>query len=157
VRRRAPGHRAGGGVPRPLGPPEMTPNDLDDGRMICLNGVAPSYPAEFVIFRKAVNRRRPAHLSSGGGPAARSTSRSPCRAGPCGHLLPLAMTPAAGGTEVEMLASARAAGDVGSSSRPRASVGALSPPTAARGEPTRPRRRSGAAPLTGTQRRTMLG
>jgi phage tail sheath protein FI len=29
----------------------MAPNDLDDGRMICLNGVAPSYPAEFVIFR----------------------------------------------------------------------------------------------------------
>jgi phage tail sheath protein FI len=29
----------------------MTQNDLDNGRMICLIGVAPTYPAEFVIFR----------------------------------------------------------------------------------------------------------
>jgi phage tail sheath protein FI len=29
----------------------MTQNDLDNGRMICLIGVAPSKPAEFVIFR----------------------------------------------------------------------------------------------------------
>lgn len=29
----------------------MTQNDLDNGRMICLIGVAPLYPAEFVIFR----------------------------------------------------------------------------------------------------------
>ncbi|SFU59406.1 phage tail sheath family protein [Pseudoduganella namucuonensis] len=29
----------------------MTQNDLDNGRMICLVGVAPSRPAEFVIFR----------------------------------------------------------------------------------------------------------
>jgi phage tail sheath protein FI len=29
----------------------MTQNDLDNGRMICLIGVAPVYPAEFVIFR----------------------------------------------------------------------------------------------------------
>lgn len=29
----------------------MTQNDLDNGRMICLIGVAPTYPAEFVVFR----------------------------------------------------------------------------------------------------------
>jgi phage tail sheath protein FI len=29
----------------------MTQNDLDNGRMICLIGVAPLRPAEFVIFR----------------------------------------------------------------------------------------------------------
>lgn len=29
----------------------MTQNDLDNGRMICLVGVSPLYPAEFVIFR----------------------------------------------------------------------------------------------------------
>jgi phage tail sheath protein FI len=29
----------------------MTQNDLDNGRLICLIGVAPTYPAEFVIFR----------------------------------------------------------------------------------------------------------
>jgi len=29
----------------------MAQNDLDNGRMICLIGVAPTYPAEFVIFR----------------------------------------------------------------------------------------------------------
>ncbi len=29
----------------------MTQNDLDNGRMICLIGVAPTYPAEYVIFR----------------------------------------------------------------------------------------------------------
>jgi phage tail sheath protein FI len=29
----------------------MTQNDLDNGRMVCLIGVAPIYPAEFVIFR----------------------------------------------------------------------------------------------------------
>jgi phage tail sheath protein FI len=29
----------------------MSQNDLDNGRMICLIGVAPVYPAEFVIFR----------------------------------------------------------------------------------------------------------
>jgi phage tail sheath protein FI len=29
----------------------MTQNDIDNGRMICLIGVAPTYPAEFVIFR----------------------------------------------------------------------------------------------------------
>lgn len=29
----------------------MTPNDLDNGRLICLIGVAPLKPAEFVIFR----------------------------------------------------------------------------------------------------------
>jgi phage tail sheath protein FI len=29
----------------------MTQNDLDNGRRICLIGVTPTYPAEFVIFR----------------------------------------------------------------------------------------------------------
>jgi phage tail sheath protein FI len=29
----------------------MTQNDLDNGRMICLVGVSPVKPAEFVIFR----------------------------------------------------------------------------------------------------------
>jgi phage tail sheath protein FI len=29
----------------------MTQNDLDNGRLVCLIGVAPAYPAEFVIFR----------------------------------------------------------------------------------------------------------
>ena len=29
----------------------MTQNDIDNGRMVCLIGVAPLYPAEFVIFR----------------------------------------------------------------------------------------------------------
>ena len=29
----------------------MTQNDLDNGRLICLIGVAPTYPAEYVIFR----------------------------------------------------------------------------------------------------------
>jgi phage tail sheath protein FI len=29
----------------------MTQNDLDNGRLICLIGVSPTYPAEFVIFR----------------------------------------------------------------------------------------------------------
>ncbi len=29
----------------------MTQNDLDNGRLICLIGVAPTRPAEFVIFR----------------------------------------------------------------------------------------------------------
>jgi phage tail sheath protein FI len=29
----------------------MTPDDIDNGRLICLIGVAPVKPAEFVIFR----------------------------------------------------------------------------------------------------------
>ena len=29
----------------------MTPGDIDSGRLICLVGVAPIKPAEFVIFR----------------------------------------------------------------------------------------------------------
>ena len=29
----------------------MTQNDIDNGRLICLIGVAPTKPAEFVIFR----------------------------------------------------------------------------------------------------------
>lgn len=32
-------------------PTTMTQNDIDNGRLICLVGVAPLYPAEFVIFR----------------------------------------------------------------------------------------------------------
>jgi phage tail sheath protein FI len=29
----------------------MTQNDIDNGRLVCLIGVAPIKPAEFVIFR----------------------------------------------------------------------------------------------------------
>ena len=29
----------------------MTHNDLDNGKLICLVGVAPTKPAEYVIFR----------------------------------------------------------------------------------------------------------
>jgi hypothetical protein len=29
----------------------MTQNDLDNGRLVCLIGIAPLRPAEFVIFR----------------------------------------------------------------------------------------------------------
>jgi phage tail sheath protein FI len=29
----------------------MTQNDLDNGRLICLVGISPVKPAEFVIFR----------------------------------------------------------------------------------------------------------
>ena len=29
----------------------MTQNDLDNGRLVCLIGVAPLRPAEYVIFR----------------------------------------------------------------------------------------------------------
>jgi phage tail sheath protein FI len=29
----------------------MTQNDFDNGRLVCLIGVAPVRPAEFVIFR----------------------------------------------------------------------------------------------------------
>jgi phage tail sheath protein FI len=29
----------------------MTQDDIDNGRLVCLIGVAPAYPAEFVIFR----------------------------------------------------------------------------------------------------------
>jgi len=29
----------------------MTQNDIDNGRLVCEIGVAPTYPAEFVIFR----------------------------------------------------------------------------------------------------------
>jgi hypothetical protein len=31
----------------------MSPDDLDNGRLICLIGIAPVKPAEFVIFRIA--------------------------------------------------------------------------------------------------------
>jgi len=36
----------------------MTQNDLDNGRLVCLIGVAIIKPAEFVIFRIARRRRR---------------------------------------------------------------------------------------------------
>jgi phage tail sheath protein FI len=29
----------------------MTQNDLANGRLVCVIGVAPAFPAEFVIFR----------------------------------------------------------------------------------------------------------
>ena len=49
----------------------MTQNDLDNGRLICLIGVAPTYPAEFVIFRigqwTADARRWPDALLERGG------------------------------------------------------------------------------------------
>jgi phage tail sheath protein FI len=38
----------------------MTQNDLDNGRLVCLIGVAPLRPAEFVIFRIG-------QMASGGG------------------------------------------------------------------------------------------
>jgi phage tail sheath protein FI len=31
----------------------MTQNDIDSGKLICIIGVAPAKPAEFVIFRIA--------------------------------------------------------------------------------------------------------
>jgi phage tail sheath protein FI len=34
-----------------IGPNTMTKDDIDNGRLICLIGVAPVKPAEFVIFR----------------------------------------------------------------------------------------------------------
>ena len=45
----------------------MTQNDLDNGRLICLIGVAPLKPAEFVIFRIGQkNRRCPVVLTNSG-------------------------------------------------------------------------------------------
>ena len=42
----------------------MTQNDLDNGRLICLIGVAPTYPAEFVdLPHRPVDRRRAAELN----------------------------------------------------------------------------------------------
>jgi Bacteriophage tail sheath protein len=35
----------------------MTQRDLDNGRFVCLVGVAPLRPAEFVIFRLGANER----------------------------------------------------------------------------------------------------
>jgi phage tail sheath protein FI len=29
----------------------MTQDDIDNGRLVCLIGIAPAYPAEFVVFR----------------------------------------------------------------------------------------------------------
>lgn len=34
-----------------IGPDTMTQQDIDEGRLICVIGVAPVKPAEFVIFR----------------------------------------------------------------------------------------------------------
>lgn len=34
-----------------IGPDTMTKDDIDNGRLICVIGVAPVKPAEFVIFR----------------------------------------------------------------------------------------------------------
>jgi phage tail sheath protein FI len=34
-----------------IGPETMTQDDIDNGRLICVIGVAPVKPAEFVIFR----------------------------------------------------------------------------------------------------------
>ena len=34
-----------------IGPNTMSKDDIDNGRMICVIGVAPVKPAEFVIFR----------------------------------------------------------------------------------------------------------
>jgi hypothetical protein len=46
----------------------MTQNDLDNDLLICLIGVAPTYPAEFVIFGSASGphtpgRANPVHTS----------------------------------------------------------------------------------------------
>ena len=49
--RRAARRQAGEGVLRACDRSTMTQNDLDNGRLICLIGVAPLQPAEFVIFR----------------------------------------------------------------------------------------------------------
>lgn len=38
-----------------IGPDTMTPSDIQNGRLICVIGVAPSRPAEFVIFRITQN------------------------------------------------------------------------------------------------------
>ena len=48
---RAAGRQAGEGLLRPCDRSTMTQNDLDNGRLVCLIGVAPLRPAEFVIFR----------------------------------------------------------------------------------------------------------
>ena len=34
-----------------IGPNTMTKDDIDNGRLVCVIGVAPVKPAEFVIFR----------------------------------------------------------------------------------------------------------
>src|SRR5262245_17143331 len=40
----------------------MTQNDLDNGRLICLVGMAPVRPAEFVIFRISQKTANAAHV-----------------------------------------------------------------------------------------------
>ena len=52
AQRRAAGQQARGGLSSCAATARtMTQNDLDNGRLICLIGVAPLKPAEFVIFR----------------------------------------------------------------------------------------------------------
>ena len=59
----------------------MTQNDLDNGRLICLIGVAPTKPAEFVIFRigQWTGRRAQLTLTS-----EEPTDGQPCRDNPYG-------------------------------------------------------------------------
>ena len=38
-----------------IGPDTMTPDDIQNGKLICEIGIAPSRPAEFVIFRVSQN------------------------------------------------------------------------------------------------------
>ena len=53
----------------------MTQNDLDNGRLICLVGIAPVRPAEFVILRfEHATTSSPSSLSAS--PASWSSSRS---------------------------------------------------------------------------------
>lgn len=43
----------------------MTQDDLDNGRLVCLIGVAPVKPAEFVIFRFSQKTTKPATRGCG--------------------------------------------------------------------------------------------
>ena len=38
-----------------IGPDTMTPDDIQNGKLICEVGIAPSKPAEFVVFRVSQN------------------------------------------------------------------------------------------------------
>ena len=51
LQRSAAGGDRGGGVLRQMRPTTMTQDDIDNGRLICVIGIAPVKPAEFVIFR----------------------------------------------------------------------------------------------------------
>jgi len=42
----------------------MTQDDIDNGRLICIIGIAPVKPAEFVIFRIASGRAAPQLLNN---------------------------------------------------------------------------------------------